>query len=104
MSKRAKEDQLFERVKEKSGFALMRLGSICERSRDLDISITEIRIKLDGSVYDNVLLIVKAETPEGNIIAFHGGEDLASVVIGLVNRLDNGSIKWKEDKPYDERK
>jgi hypothetical protein len=55
-------------------------------------------------VYDNVLLIVKAETPEGNIIAFHGGEDLASVVIGLVNRLDNGSIKWKEDKPYDERK
>ncbi len=65
--------------------------------------LKEIRFKVRYGVEGDVLVIVKAEGGSGNEIAFHSGDRLDDACQGLASRLRNGSLKWREDKPYGER-
>lgn len=62
--------------------------------------ITEVRFKVRYGTVGDVLAMVKATGPAGKEIAFHSDDTITEALSGLVSRLANGSLKWREDKPY----
>ena len=85
------------------GDAVMYLALCVEDPPGGDRWLKEIRIKVRYGEEGDVLVVVKAEGSEGNQVAFHSGDRVDDVVIGLANRLRNGSLKWREDKPYEQK-
>lgn len=62
--------------------------------------ISQICFKVRFDDVGDILGIIKADGPDGKTIAFHNGDSIAAVLSGLASRLDNGTLKWREDKPY----
>jgi hypothetical protein len=47
---------------------------------------------------DDVLITVRALAPDGSpVVGFHGSPSLDEAFVGLVNRLENGNLRWKAD-------
>lgn len=65
--------------------------------------ITEIRFKIRYATVGDVLGVVKGVRDGKKLIAFHSDDTFGEVLVGLVNRMNNGTLKWKEDIPYEER-
>ncbi len=85
----------------KLGSALEKLDTWTLESPDDERYIVGINIKVRYDSVGDVLAVVRADTANGPVVAFHTGTDVSSVVLGLVNRLDNGSLKWREDTPWE---
>lgn len=78
-------------------FALDRLKWEATEKRPL---VYEIRVKCDPDDEQGVLCIIKAYKPDGYVVAFHREETVWEVLVGVSKRLQNNSLKWREDKPY----
>lgn len=85
----------------KKGEVLLDLDDQVSDPRDDGVRYTELRVKLDIGEGEEVLGIMKREGPEGKQITFHYGQSIGVVLEGLVARLKNGTLKWREDKPYE---
>lgn len=70
---------------------------------DGETFLTSIQFKVGGGWDDGVLAIVKAHVGGIAVVGFHGDDTLMECLRGLGNRIVNGSMKWKEDRPYGER-
>lgn len=62
------------------------------------LKIVRITFKAPGDVNGEWLGIITAQSENGGVVAFHSGDGFVSTVEGLLNRLNNGSLKWKEDE------
>jgi hypothetical protein len=49
---------------------------------------------------DEHMCIVKAASDEGPVVAFVTAPDLDVLVHLVAAKLLNGSMKWREDRPY----
>lgn len=65
--------------------------------------IIQVRFAIRYSTVGDVLAMVKATTDDGKEIAFHSDDTVSEAMTGLVNRLNNGTLKWREDTPYDQK-
>lgn len=83
------------------GEAVMYIAKHIEDPPDSDTFIKEVRIKVRYGYEGDVLAIIKADRGKDKVVAFQSGDRLDEVVQGLANRLRNGDLKWREDKPYD---
>ncbi len=88
------------RLLEKMGKRLEQLDRWVDDPPDSETFIVEVRFKVGGKYGEGVLAIIKVDGGQGKQIAFHGADSLGEALVGLVSRLENGSLKWKEDKPY----
>jgi len=88
----------FQKIILAHGTALARIDHLVAKGLAGDIHITTIRLRAPSVEGGEWLAVVKATTENGNIVGFHGGTGLGDLVSGLANRLNNGSIKWKEDE------
>lgn len=88
------------RLVAKLGARVEQLDRYIQDPPDNERFITEVRFKVRYGDVGDVLGVLKADTPDGKVIAFHSDDTVAEVLSGLVNRLNNGSIKWREDTPY----
>lgn len=93
-----------DRLLKKLGAALERLDVWVGESPDDEHYITGVVVKVRYDSVGDVLIMVKADSAKGPVIAFHAADSMSASVLGLVNRLDNGQIQWKEDVPYEQRK
>lgn len=84
----------------KKGEVLLDLADQLDDPRADGVVYTELRVKLDTGADDEVLAVLKRDGVGGKEIAFHYAQDVGAVIEGLVGRLKNGSLKWREDKPY----
>jgi hypothetical protein len=66
-------------------------------------TLTELRFKCDPEDDQGVLAIVKGYQGSQWFVAFHRADSLATCVAEVGNRLRNGSLKWREDTPYESR-
>ncbi len=66
-------------------------------------TLTELRIKCDPDDDQGVLVILKGYVGAQWMIAFHRDATFSDAIRGAGNRLRNGDLKWREDKPYDAR-
>lgn len=82
------------------GETLSRADDLVDRVADEDVFILDIRFKVGGSVSDGWLVVLRADSPEGKLVAFHDAPTFLEAVQGTFDRLQNRSLKWKEDRPY----
>lgn len=92
-----------DRMMRRWGEALEHLDRHVMETPDEEHYITEVRLRVRYDDAGDVLAIVKADGPGGKGIAFHSDATPATALVGLVARLNNGSLKWREDKPYGDR-
>lgn len=85
------------------GVRVEQLDRLIMEGTDDATFITEVRFKMAGDEFEEVLGIVKTNGPHGKQIAFHYAPSLVEALSGIVNRLNNGTLKFKEDKPYADR-
>lgn len=87
----------------RKGEVLLDIDDQVDNPRDSGIRYTDLRVKLEVGDGEEVLAIIKRERDGLKEIAFHYGPSVGTVLEGLVGRMKNGSLKWKEDVPYEER-
>lgn len=85
------------------GEATMYIAKAVEDPPGGEVWLKSVTLKVRYGAEGDVLAILKAESGEGKLIAFHSGDTVDEVWQGIANRLRNGSFKWREDKPYGER-
>lgn len=89
---------LFDREVHRCGMAVYKLQRRIETLRDDEIYVKAIRIKFSEYEGGEVMAVVTANMQSGPFVAFHGGGSLKEVLAGLSARMENGSLKWKEDQ------
>lgn len=87
----------FHRELAKIGDQVMRCESIVERLDGEGIWVYAINIRFPDDDHAEYLAIVKANTEKGKQVAFHGASTLAETVRGTLARLQNGTLKFRED-------
>lgn len=91
-----------ETLIERLGEAVLHVDEYIRDPADGEHYISELRFRVRYDAEGDVLGVIKAETGAGKVIAFQSGDTVAEVLRGIVNRLRNGSLQWREDKPYGE--
>jgi hypothetical protein len=70
-------------------------------AEERDVFVRDIRLVNKLGLGSGWLAVVRAETDGGKFVAFHGGDTYLEAVSGVIARLRNGSLKWREDTPYE---
>jgi len=80
------------------GTALVRGSNAIGTNAERGIFIKAFRLVLKDPDLDEWLVVITASTENGQIVAFHGGTSMIEAFTSALNRLVNGSLKWKEDE------
>jgi hypothetical protein len=88
----------FERQMVAAASQVLRLERIWARLMDGDVRVTNINLKLADYEGGEVFVIVKAVTGDQKIVGFTSGSNALDAVRRAVASLENGSMKWREDK------
>lgn len=93
-----------ERLLQRLATRVEQLSRYTEDPLDDITFITTITFRVGSSWNEGVLAIIKAERGDQAIVAFHSEASLDECIVGLTGRLINGSLKWREDTPYEDNK
>lgn len=62
------------------------------------VEVLAVKFKMAGYPNGESMAIITADSDDGTpIVAFHTAVDFAELFVGLIARLENGSLKWKPD-------
>lgn len=89
---------MFERMLAVSGRRLHELAHAIEEQEENGLRVKKVIFKCDGHPRGSWLVIVSAESENGNVVAFHVGEGFIMTIEGLSSKWRNGSLKWKVDE------
>jgi hypothetical protein len=68
-----------------------------------DVWLKEIRLKVSDTQDVEHMAIVKGELETGLVVAFITAPELDTLVHLVAAKLANGTMKWREDRPYEGR-
>lgn len=88
----------FDRELMRTGEALLRFETLADNLADGGAVIRELRVQCPGHKRNDYLVVVKADTSEGAVIGFCGGDTLHEALRNLVGRLQSGTFRWKDDE------
>lgn len=77
---------------------LYRSEHILDVSFEHEIVVTAFRVTTPANGRDGYMGVVSALVDGAPCVAFHGAESLHEAFIGCLQRLENRSLKWKEDQ------
>lgn len=95
----SKSTQSYKNSFERVGAELVELGARVDRLPG-EVCLLELRVKIGLTEVDEHMCIVKAASDEGPVVAFVTAPDLDVLVHLVAAKLLNGSMKWREDRPY----
>lgn len=102
MSNPEKYDEIQARENQRTALALMWLSQVMDEGTNTGMYIKSVTVKgpeLTGSDYQ---AIVKGRDDSGNVfVGFRNGADVGSLMRSVKDSIQNGTIKWREDRPYD---
>jgi hypothetical protein len=78
--------------------AVLLFERVADRMFEEDTEITGISIRMPTLDKGEYLMIVRAREGNRQIVAFHSAPTLFELVAGTVQRLQNKSLKWKDDE------
>jgi hypothetical protein len=78
------------------------LGKHCDALPG-DTQVYEIRLKLSNDDSVEQMAVVKAVEGNKSVVGFVTAPSLDTLVHLVAAKLTNGSMKWREDKPYEAR-
>jgi hypothetical protein len=81
------------------GRALMRLTYLMNEGLANGWELMGLSVRKPREEGQDYLITLRALSHDGQpVIAFSGGAGLGDAFVTLVNRLENGSLKWREDE------
>jgi len=90
--------RLFDRQMIRAASQMVHAERAFERLDEEDVVVSRVVIRLpvgDGAEY---LAVLNAEAPTGKLVAFHRAGTFMECIVGVCERLVNGSLKWTPDK------
>lgn len=79
--------------------AVGQISAALRGNRDLAVDVTGVTIRGPREAGDEILLVVRGIGSDGGpVVAFHSAYGLAEALLSLAARLNNGSLKWREDE------
>lgn len=106
MSKKSQQDapgnaigsaQAMQQVMSRIGVALTRFEVVRENADERGVYLLGLSARLPNLPGEEVLIVLRGQTDVGAVVAFHSASTFAEAISGAITRLDNGSLKWKED-------
>jgi hypothetical protein len=91
-------DKAFEASAARVYHALMRLRRLVDALDGQGIYLKSVSIRFPNEARNEFFAVLKAATDEGNVVLFDSGFEIHDPLCSLVERLENGSAKWKEDQ------
>lgn len=88
----------YQRAMLRAAEQLMRFERVAERLDDQDCWLRSITVRLPGEARNTFLAVVRADNAGAPVVSFHEGDTLLECLRGMVARLENGSVKWKDDQ------
>ena len=105
MSKRSKSDNprggdaAWDRRKAKAGSAVMNLDRLTHPSWSGEIEIVSFRLRLGQPGHEENLVVVQGVNGSGEpVVAFHSADEASDALVGAINRVLNGQLRWKADE------
>lgn len=90
---------LLRELTARQGKAITRLGGYMERSLYREDGLLSLRVRAPRDQGDDYLVVVRALDADGRpVVAFHGASTFVDALVGLSNRMANGTLKWKADR------
>jgi len=71
---------------------------VAEKMQDDNIMLHSVRVKLPEYGEEDYLVCIKAYEEGRAVVAFHGASSFSDVLMGVVQRMRNRSLKWKDDR------
>jgi len=90
--------QAYLRMMMRLAEALARFEVVADRCFGRELVLKGMTVKFPGMERPDYMVVVRAQTPEGNVVAFHNAPSFLEAVSGMVARIENESVQWKEDK------
>jgi len=63
-------------------------------------TLTEFRVKCDPDDEEGVLVVLKGYVGQQEFVSFHRDTTVTAALTSVGNRLRNGSLNWREERPY----
>jgi len=99
MTKEGKHDLTEEKRNLKTGSFVERLGRGFENPGTFGVELTGMSLRAPNGERGEYLAVVRALDDAGApIVAFHSAMFLADLLVGLTERLNNGSMRWRDDE------
>lgn len=89
---------LFAKEMVRAGESLYQMEYTLDTLFDKEVVVTSIRIRTPGLTQEGYLVVVNALVLGDAVVGFHGDTTFGKAVIGVIERLRNGTIKWKPDE------
>lgn len=75
------------------------VGLALSGDRDLVVDVTGLSIRGPRTETDGFFIVIRGTDEEGTpVVAFHDGATLEDALLGVHNRLSNGTFKWRVDE------
>lgn len=91
---------MLQREMVKLAEALYRMDSSIEKALGKGEQVRSIKMRAPGRAGGEWLAVMTVDTKEGAFVAFHSAEGYVECLKGLATRYCNGSLKFKEERPY----
>lgn len=88
----------FDKEMYKVGVLLHRADDMFQRLFEEGVDVTRMSVVLPQIDKPDYLCVVTATIDGVKHVAFHGGSTYVEAVTGILNRLMNGSLKWRLDQ------
>ena len=82
----------------KLGETLQRVEPVLDRLYDEDVIIKGVTIRFCSEDNSEYFATIRAQVEGEQVVAFHAGATFYETVEGLINRLTNKSLRWKDDQ------
>ncbi len=89
-----------EHLEAKFRVSASKLSEWLENPGDGEVYVTKLTFKVNWGDEGDCFVIVNATIGGQKQVAFHGGSTFGDAIIGVMKRLENGSMKWRKDTPY----
>lgn len=80
------------------GVLLGRVDSYLDKYAEDDILVMGFSIRVPQDIGDEYLLTIRAIVADEAKVAFHAAATFEELIVGLSKRLQNRSLRWKDDR------
>ncbi len=99
MPRDAKRESRDDRAYEMIGRRVQRLGDFFTEGAVASVELRGLSVRPPTEDNAEFLLVIRAYDDAGApVVGFHSGLSLGEALAGLYERLDNASLRWKEDE------
>jgi hypothetical protein len=87
----------FQRILIRQGETLLRFENLWNELEQEDIVLTQLRVIMPGIEGGEYRVVLKLQQGDAKFVAFHNSMTLLEALVGLINRLENRTLKFKDD-------